>query len=221
MLIKNKMVRILILLILCFVSCKNNGQDNFNKENIGCAFSKKVLQNDTLMYTAEIICNQNSIEFITMLYDTSVIPREVMGIEDNVIKQTVNFKSDNKLIKSYDIPSVKALIGDIYGEEIKKEHRKRQMTLNHVYTVKILQIDNEYFYVIKGGENLIDKREYFMICDLNGDIVFENYLHTKGDLVEFLKEKEIYEKWTNNQLIGQDIYIYPFELCCKQKSSNL
>ena len=48
--------------------------------------------NDTLTYSTILNINKITLEVITVLYDTTVIPREAMGIEENVVYQSINFK---------------------------------------------------------------------------------------------------------------------------------
>lgn len=199
------------------MSCQNKGQHA--AKAYACNCTNMEVKQDTLIYITSLETKQFSIEVVTMLYDTTVIPRDLMGVNDNVVKQMINFKIDGIVVNSYLVPSEILSLYDIYGEEIRKSNQERILALNHIYSVNILSIDNKYYYLIQGAENLIEKREYYLLTDTEGQIIFEKYIHSKGNFEDFMKDKSEYKMWKKGEYYAQEIMVYPFELCCKKENS--
>jgi len=199
------------------ILCLNSRQNSSNPDFCMCKNTKPY--NDTLTYSTILNINKITLEVITVLYDTTVIPREAMGIEENVVYQSINFKKDGKVVKTYKVPSETTSIYNIYKDEIKPNNYEKTMSLNHIYSVKYFFVDSILFFLFEGGENLIEKREYFMLSDSKGNIYFEKYFEVNGDLNEFMKENEMYEAWSTGKLKSTEVAVYPIEACCKVEES--
>ncbi len=203
-------------------SCRHNKQPVANNSDLAqCSFTKIKSINDTLSYKVSVVNNQYSVDVVTLLYDTTVIPREAMGIEENVIDQTIYFNLNGKIIKTYAVPTDKIYLYDEYIYSIKQKNHERLMALNHVYFVRTFQINNELYYIFEGGENLQEKREYVMIADWKGQIQYEKYRNEVNNLDEFMKLKGVYDIWKAGQLNLQSTFVYGYESCCKQEISVL
>lgn len=95
---------ILLSLSIPFLLSYCNSKKDHDVKKIQCG--EKVFFADTLHYSSNIeITNNFSIEIKTVFYDTTVIPFESMGIQDNVKNQKIYFKKDQKILKCYEIPS--------------------------------------------------------------------------------------------------------------------
>ncbi len=218
------MNRIIIFLSVIYFtsSCRHNKQPVANNSELAqCSFIKIKSINDTLSYKVSVVNNQYSVDVVTLLYDTTVIPREAMGIEENVIDQTIYFNLNGKIIKTYAVPTDKIYLYDEYIYSIKQKNHERLMALNHVYFVRTFQINNELYYIFEGGENLQEKREYVMIADWKGQIQYEKYRNEVNNLDEFMKLKGVYDIWKAGQLNLQSTFVYGYESCCKQEISVL
>lgn len=205
-----------ILMLLCLIT-NCNSKKSIDVEKIQC--SEKIFLGDTLQYISKIkINNKFSIEINTVLYDTIVIPTESMGIEDNVKNQKIYFKKDDKIVKSYVIPSEKHSIWDIYMIDSLKNTSK-MLAINKIYDVSVIKLnENKIFYFFEGGENLIDKSDYTLITDQEGNVIYEKYKSRKGSLKDFLAKINMLEAWENDELYLNKICFYPYKLCGQQNT---
>ncbi|MEI2420245.1 hypothetical protein V6O07_08220, partial [Arthrospira platensis SPKY2] len=78
--------------------------------------------------------------------------------------------------------------------------------------------ENKIFYFFEGGENLIDKSDYTLITDQEGNVIYEKYKSRKGSLKDFLAKINMLEAWENDELYLNKICFYPYKLCGQQNT---
>lgn len=97
------------------------------------------------------------------------------------------------------------------------ESINKMLAINQINDVSVfISSEDEVFYFFEGGENIIDKSEYNLITDQEGNIVYEKYKSRKGSLKDFLAKINMLNAWENDAFYLNKISFYPLESCGKQ-----
>lgn len=201
---------------------KREATNKMAENGVGCRCSEEKRQGDTIVYTASLVYGDYSIEVKTMTYDSSVIAKEEMALDDNVVGQSITFKRKGFVINEYPVPSELEKVSEIYPDFDHQNLKKKNklMSLNELTTVRLLFANNKLYYIFSGHENYIEKREYHMVSDADGTIIYESYIETKGSIESFMKETGLYDKWIKGMYLPEyDLFTY--KLCCKKTTTLL